>query len=158
MSEETRVHNQQIIEEQLVILEEDPANRDSLFEVAFRYQQLGEWKDAIKYYKKVIEVSPTDWAALNNMAYMYETMGDFDLAASYIKSLYESDPGNIEVMKDTVRILLLAGDSKDAQLALENFARLKMDPENPDADMAALIGGLYEQIYQWNQENGQPAN
>ena len=158
MPEELRTLHEEALEAELATLEEDPANSDALFGAAFRYQQLGDWKKAVKYYEKVLELSPADWASLNNLAYMYETMEDYDQAAFYIKKLYESDPDNTEVISDTVRILLLAGDSVSAQLALENFARVVLDSENPDTDMQIFIGELYETIYQWNQENEQVAN
>lgn len=158
MTDELRSSHEEILEESLATLEEDPENRKALFEVAFRYQQLGDWKKAVEYYEKVLEVNPTDWATLNNLAYMYETMEDYEQAATYIKKLYESDPGSMEVIKDTVRILLLDEDSMSAVSALENFARLKLDSENPDPDMQIFVSDLYEQIYQWNLQNEQSSD
>lgn len=158
MTDELRSSHEEILEESLATLEGDPENRTVLFEVAFRYQQLGDWKKAVEYYEKVLEVNATDWATLNNLAYMYETMEDYEQSAIYIKRLYESDPGNTEVIKDTVRILLLNEDSLNAVSALENFARLKLDAENPDPDMQIFISDLYEEIYQWNLQNEQTTN
>lgn len=146
-------YNQTILDEQMAILEEDPENLDALFEVAFRYQQLGDWKKAVSYYEQVLEQAENDWATLNNLAYMYETMGDYETAAGYIKKLYEADSANIEVIKDTVRILLKAGDAESAQQALENFATVTAGGENPNPDIAALVSELYSDIYNWKKEN-----
>lgn len=148
-------HQQELLDENLLILEEDSENFDALFEVAFRYQQLGDWKKAISYYEKVLKQNENDWATLNNLAYMYETVEDYDTAADYIRRLYIVDPGSIEVIKDTVRILLKAGDVVNAEEATANFEELATDPDNPNPDMDALIDQLYADIAEWRAENEQ---
>lgn len=151
-------HQQELLDENLLILEEDPENFDALFEVAFRYQQLGDWKNAVSYYEKVLEQNENDWATLNNLAYMYEKMEDYDTAAEYIKRLYMVDQGNTEVIKDSVRILLKAGDVVNAEEAVANFEELAIDAENPNSDMDVLIDQLYDDIEEWRVENGEPTN
>lgn len=157
MPEDLRELNETILNEQLGFLEEDPENLDALFEVAFRYQQLGDWRKAVEYYEKVLELAETDWASLNNLAYIYEEVGDYETAAEYIKTLYMADPGSIEVIKDTVRILLEAGDAFSAEEALQNFEKLSIDPASPNPDMQALIDKLYNDIRTWKEENGSSA-
>lgn len=153
MPQELIESHQEILDEQLVLLEEDPKNSDALFEVAYRYQQLGDWKQAVKYYEQVLEISGEDWATLNNLAYMYETMEDYETAAEYIKRLYSKDPTNVEVIKDTVRILLEAGYPENAQEALDNFASQVIDEANPSADFQALVDELQADINEWKEEN-----
>jgi len=148
-------YNQTILDEQLAILEEDPENTDALFEVAFRYQQLGSWKEAVSYYEKVLEQSENDYATLNNLAYIYEQMEDYNTSANYIKRLYAANQSDIETIKDTVRILLKSGDALNAEHAVQNFASLSLDPLNTDPDMQALVDELYQDIYDWAAEHGQ---
>lgn len=147
MPEELRTQHESILEEQLLILEEDPQNEDALFEVAFRYHQLGYWKKAVHYYEEVLNVNPENWAALNNLASIYEKVEDYDQAAEYIKTLYQLDQTSIEVIKDTVRILLKAGDPVNAEHALQNFEKLVLNPATPDPKLQELIATLYEDIY-----------
>lgn len=147
MPEELRTQHETILEEQLLILEEDPENENALFEVAFRYHQLGYWKKAVSYYEEVLKVNPENWAAINNLASIYEKVEDYEQAAEYIKTLYQIDQTNIEVIKDTVRILLKAGDPVNAEHALQNFEKLTLDPAAPDPKLQELITALYEDIH-----------
>ncbi|MEK9159891.1 MAG: hypothetical protein AAB383_04140 [Patescibacteria group bacterium] len=140
---------QEILGKNLLILEEDSENSTALFEVAFRYQQLGDWKQSVSYYEKVLEQNENDWATLNNLASMYETMEDYDKAAEYIRKLYLVDQSSIEVIKDTVRILLKAGDTVNTEEAVANFEKLVIDPANPNADMQEFIAELRADIEEW---------
>lgn len=146
MPEELVEYHQDILEQELEILKTDPENMDALFEVAFRYQQLGEWSEAIKYYERVLEISENDWATLNNLAYMYETLEDYEMASDYIRRLYVADPSNIEVVKDTVRILLKAGNTLNAREAVDNFSSLTISTDQPSQDMVDLLDSLYADI------------
>ncbi|MFA5840592.1 MAG: tetratricopeptide repeat protein [Candidatus Margulisiibacteriota bacterium] len=146
MPEELRASSEEALDESLALVQENPENVDGLFGAAFYYQQLGEWKEAVRYYEKVLVLSPTNWATLNNLAYMYETMEDYQKAAEYIKTLYQSDPTGIEAIRDTVRILVKAGDPDNALKALENFSTNVIDPTNPDKDLQDLVSSLYEEI------------
>ncbi len=153
MPAELRELNETILNEQLGFLDEDPENLDALFEVAFRYQQLGDWGKAVKYYEKVLELVDTDFATLNNLAYIYEEMEDYETSAEYIKLLYEANQSNIEVIKDAVRILLKSGDTLNARHALDNFAAKMLSGETPDPLTQALVDELSEDISTWESEN-----
>ncbi len=146
MSADLIEHNQEILDAQLAILETAPEDGDALFEVALRYQELGNWKKAVEYYEKVLTQDEYNFPALNNMAYMYEKMEDYATAAEYIKKLYSVNQANVEVIRDTVRILLEADDAVHAQEALDNFEKLSLDPSTPDAGMQALIEELQGDI------------
>lgn len=148
-------YNQTILDEQRAILEEDPENVDALFEVAYRYQELGAWKEAVNYYEKVLEQSENDYATLNNLAYIYETMEGYETAADYIKRLYAANQSDTGVIKDTVRILLKNEDALNAEHAVDNFVKLSIDPLSPNPDMQALVDDLYTDIYDWAAEHGQ---
>lgn len=155
MPDELRASHQEQLESALETLSGDSQNVKALFEAAFQYHQLGDYKKAVKYYEKVLEVNSTDWATLNNLAAIYEEMEDYENAAKYIMQLYPLDETNIEVINDTVRILLEAGDDLNAQNALENFSKKMIDPSQPDADIQKLVSDLYQDIMSWREENGQ---
>jgi tetratricopeptide (TPR) repeat protein len=144
LPQELKQKAENLISENLEILKENPKEIGALLEVAINYEKLGSYKDAVKYYEKVIELSPFNYPALNNISYVYEQVEKYDLAAKYIKKLYEENPTNPEVMRDTVRILLEAGEPDNAQLALENFAKLYR--EAGDTSEQATISDLFESI------------
>lgn len=141
ISPEQRAYEEKIISDQMTILKEDPNNADALFQLGFEYQFLGEYKKAVSYYEKVLEIDANHLPALNNLADIYEQVEDYDKAAEYIKRLYPLMPDNSEAIKDTVRILLLAGDDFHAEEALVNFA--KLTKEN---GTTKLISSLKQQI------------
>lgn len=146
-----QIHNQKISESK-EILKKDSENSEALFELGFRYQQLGDFKKAEKYYLKVLSLGPNNFQALNNIVDIYETVNKIEDAAKYVKKLYETMPDLPEAIKDTVRILLKADDPESAELALENFATLKANDSDPQ--MQILISDLYNQIFKYRQEHG----
>lgn len=147
MPEELRASHQETLQEHLEILKEDEKNTDSLLEVAFRYDQLGDFKKAEKYYKKILEIDAFHFPALNNLANIYEKVEEYDLAAEQIKTLYENYPTNIEVLRDAIRMLLKADEPEDAKSALDNYvAQVKNADET-------LINDLNDQINTYLQEH-----
>lgn len=143
---EQRAYEEKIITEQQAILEKDPTNIKAMFEVAFEYQFLGDYKKAVEYYEKVLENDKNHIVALNNLADIYEQLQEYELAADYIKKLYPLMPDSTEAIRDTVRILLLAGDDFHAQEALDNFAKVKRKSDKPDPETTKLISSLKQQI------------
>lgn len=142
---EQKAHEQQIISDQMIILETDPTNIDALFQIGFEYQFLGDYEKAVDYYEKVLETDAKHIPALNNLADIYEQVEEYDKAAQYIKLLYPLMPDNSETIKDTVRILLLAGDDFHAEEALTNFAKLTKENET-NKSHTKLISSLKQQI------------
>lgn len=154
ISPEQMAHEEQIISDQIEVLEKDPANIDALFQLAFEYQFLGDYEKAVSYYKKVLEIDANHIPALNNTADIYEQVEEYDKAAEYIKKLYPLMPDSAEAIKDTVRILLLAGDDFHAQEALDNFAKEKRKDGQPDQATTNLISSLKQQIEDYQQSAG----
>lgn len=144
MPQELKQKAENAISENLDILKETPEELGALLEVAVNYEQIGNYKEAVNYYEKLIELSPFHYVALNNIAAVYETVEEYDLAAKYIKTLYEQNPSNPEVMRDTVRILLEADEPDDAQVALENYAKLYREAGNTSEQ--STISELYKSI------------
>ncbi|MFA4917464.1 MAG: tetratricopeptide repeat protein [Syntrophales bacterium] len=151
MPQELKQKAENAISENLEILEENPEELGALLEVAVNYEQIGNYKEAVNYYEKLIELSPFHYVALNNIAAVYEIVEEYDLAAKYIKTLYEQNQTNTEVTRDTVRILLEADEPDDAQAALENYA--KLFKEAGDASEQATISELYESIHAYREQN-----
>lgn len=151
MPQELKQKAENAISANLDILKETPEELGALLEVAVNYEQLGNYKEAVNYYEKLIELSPFHYVALNNIASVYEKVEEYDSAAKYIKTLYEQNPTNPEVMKDTVRMLLEADEPDDARAALENYAKLYR--EAGDSSEQATISELFESISKYRGQN-----
>lgn len=125
MPKELKEQHERVLKENLDKFEESK-DFDSVvvLEIAFRYQQLGDFKNAIKYYEKLLDYDPKHWVALNNLADIYEQVEEYRSAAEYIKRLYSERQNSIEVIQDTVRILIEAGDVGNAEHAIDNFEKL----------------------------------
>lgn len=153
MPEEMKQQLEQTIEENTAKLSEDVGDIDAQFNLAFAYQELGDYRNAIDAYYAVLVMNPNYATVHNNMATIYETMEDYDLAAESIKKCYELKQDNAEVIKDTVRILLKAGDPDNAQHALENYTKLAQEAGSI-GESQAMISELYTSISNYRQENG----
>lgn len=141
---------QKNISEQKKILAENPEDVDAQHSLGFYYQQIGENDEAIEAYEKVLASNENHFAALNNLADIYEEAEEYDKAAIYIKRLYEKYPDSIEVIKDTVRILLKADEPDNALTALENFTKIK---GNADAGINQVVSDLFESIRSYQPKN-----
>lgn len=151
VSQEFIEENEAILEEYLALLKESPYDFNYTFEVAYRYNQLGQGKQAVKYYEKALEIDPTHRPTLNNLAAIHEEVGNYETASEYMVELYNLDPGNAEAVSDTVRILLKADYHEEAQAALEGYATLVGD--SADTETTLFISGLFEQILEYRKEN-----
>jgi tetratricopeptide (TPR) repeat protein len=89
------------------------------FETAFRYMNLGQYDNAIKYYEIVLGYNPDHPQSLNNLASMYE---DMEKALTYEQKLYNKNATIAEVVSDTIRLLARNKQFADAQGVLDAFA------------------------------------
>ncbi len=142
-----------ILERNLAILEEEPTTMSAIQEVAFRYQSLGEFNKAVVYYEQLLELNVAHFVALNNLANIYEMAEEYETAAEYLRSLYQVDQDNHNVLKDVVRVHLKIDDVENAQLAVDNYAKLTMDAANPDPEEEARIQSLNDQINEYTESN-----
>ena len=149
LSEEQQQKYQDLIAEQKEILKETPKSTKALFNIAYSHQLLGNYNDAIKTYDGVLKIDPKHFPSLNNAADIYERAGKYDKSAKYIKTLYENNPDNSAVLKDTIRILLLADEPNNAQDALDNFISITRGTAKEES--TGFISNLYESIR--NHEN-----
>lgn len=93
------------------------------FETGFRYMNLGDYDNAIKYYEIVLKYNSIHFQTLNNLAVIYEEMGDIEKALKYEQQLYNKNATNIEVVRDTIDLLVKHKQFVDAQGVLDTFAK-----------------------------------
>jgi Flp pilus assembly protein TadD len=138
MPDDLKAFHEEQIELHQDVLDEDPTNKTSLFEIAYRYEQLGDYNKAISYYGEVLALDSDHQPALNNLAGIYEDMEEYTMAAQYIKELYLEKSASPEVIKDTVRILLLADEPENAYDAIVNFREETAEDEGSQ-ELADLL-------------------
>lgn len=140
-------HQFEIIDEFEQKLEENPEDSDALFEIAYRYQQLEDYRTAIKYYEKTLKVNPNNLTVYNNLANIYETVKEYDLAAENIMVYYQNNQVSIGALKDAVRILLKADDPENANIALDTYADQTRD--DASSERTQLLSDLKTLIYDY---------
>ncbi len=144
MSPEQIEKEQNLLDEFKGKLDTAENNADKItysFEIAFRYQTLGDYDNAIKYYEEVLELDGQDKRSLNNLAVMYEEMDDIPKALEYEQKLYNIDPINTEAVEDTIRLLVKNKQFSDAEGVVMQFANSSKGEEN-----AEFIGGQFAYI------------
>ena len=104
-------------------LDKDPENFTLQFEKAFQLQALKRYTEAVKEYEKALEMAPDDFATLNNLAAIYEEVGEIEKALTYEQQLYNKNTTNIEVLRDTIRLLVKNKQFSDAYGVLDTFAK-----------------------------------
>lgn len=144
---------EEILDRNLEILKEEPNTTAAIQEVAFRYQLLGQYNNAVEYYEQLLEFNVTSFVALNNLADIYEKAEEYNTAAEYIRRLYQENQENYAILKDVVRIHLKADDIENTQVAIDNYAKLSLDAENPNPEEEARIQSLNDQVNEHLENN-----
>ena len=86
---------------------------------------------------------------------MYERAEEYELASEYVKRLFEANPDVIEVIKDTVRILLKNGEDINAERALDEFASRFVTEDGYVEGIESLVEKLNADIEEWRLESEQ---
>lgn len=89
-----------------------PDDQLSQFRLGGRYTELGQTKDAVKIYEKMLAKSPNSAAILNNLAWVLRDQ-DADTARDYAQRALELKPDSHEV-KSTLAVLLKNRDNTRA--------------------------------------------
>jgi tetratricopeptide (TPR) repeat protein len=121
-----------------------------LQEIAIKYERLGQYDNAIKYYEQILEKEPQNFLVLNNLAFIYEQVEELELAEFYISKLYLNNKDDRGVIGDTIRILVKNKKFEDAQLVLNEYAR-----DFQDTTTLAFISSQFEYIQRMRKANEQ---
>jgi len=148
MPAEWKANNEKILNEFISKYENPKDNNEKItatFEIGFRYMNLGRHDKAIPYYEEVLESNPLDFATLNNLARIYEEAEEIQTALEYQQKLYNNNSTNMQVIAETIRLLLKNNQTNDAQGVLETFARTEKGKEASNlqfvSDQFELIQG-----------------
>lgn len=124
MTPEQIEQEQQKLDEALQKYDEakdDISKIDATASVGFRYMNLGDYDNAIKFYKEVVKLDYANFPALNNLAVMYEEIGEIDKAIEYQGELYNYYTDNAEVNSDFIRLLVANKQFEEAGRVVEAY-------------------------------------
>jgi tetratricopeptide (TPR) repeat protein len=102
----------------------DPARVIADYESGYRQMKAGEYKTAIKAFKRVLDANPEHTMALNNMAYSYRKLGDYKRAISLYQKALAIDPNLPEAHEYIGEAFVALGKIDDAKRHLAILEQL----------------------------------
>lgn len=72
----------------------DPTSTESMFELAYRLDLVGEEDEALALYERVTERPPANINALINLSVMYEDRGDYSRSERCLRQVLETKPNH----------------------------------------------------------------
>ncbi len=146
MPDELRLQHQERLQNSLSqheTAEDDQMKIEAAAEVAIQYMNLGNYAEAIDYYKEVLEHDEIYYVALNNIAYMYEEVGEKEKALEYELKLYENNKTDFEVTRDTIRLLVTNHKYNEA---IEVLTAFSVYDKETGPNYTQVIGDQFEYI------------
>lgn len=142
------------IESLQLSLKEDPNFVIALDDIAVCYRQLGDFDNAIMYYKKSLDIFPEGDLALMNIGVVYSLKSDFKTSISYYEKLIKYQPNNAEGYFGAGKNYLLLNDDEKA---LDNIfiAHIIYSNEKSEylKDSEQFLGTLYQKMKSENKED-----
>jgi len=84
------------IAELTTIVQQDPNNKDALFELGERYFEAGEWQTSIDWLTRLIEVDPSNLFAMTDIGTANFNLGQTDVAKITWLRVLELDPNYVQ--------------------------------------------------------------
>ena len=122
-------------------LEDDPANVNARFNLAYARQATGNTAIAIQHYQVIAEQQPDLMPARQNLATLLMQAGRFADAAHHYEAIAEAQPQNLQALQLAASAHSQAGDAELARAAFQRV--LEMDGTSLDATLG-LAGALAE--------------
>ena len=97
------------------------------YDDGYRQLKAGEYKDAIKAFKRVVKADPKHAMAYTNMAYSYRKLGKYDTAITLYSRALEIDPKLAEAHEYMGEAQLALGNLEEAKKHLAILEQL--DPK-----------------------------
>ncbi len=109
-------------------LEDKDTEHELLEKVAYSYQCLGKFEDALDYYKRAeIVTKPRTWL-YNKIAFCYRRLGKFDLAIKYYEESEKIDAENLYIQTSLGQANM---EKEDYETALQYFFKVEyLAPDN----------------------------
>jgi tetratricopeptide (TPR) repeat protein len=107
-------------------LELDPKNEDAMRNLAYTYEQVGSYSDAIYYYEETLKLNPNMPHVLIAIGRCYIVLGQVPKSILYYKRAIEADPQNAEAYDRLGGAYAAIGEFDQARIALDQA--IELDP------------------------------
>ena len=115
----------------------DPKQAASDYDTGYKHLKAGDYKAAIKAFKRVVKANPNHAMAYNNMAYSYRKLGKFDDAIPLYEKALAIDPNLAEAHEYMGEALIAVGRIDDAKKHLAILE--KLDPKLAEELRAEIL-------------------
>ena len=105
--------------------------KNHILDIALRFNQAGNYKQAENFFKDYLGFKPNDVRALTALASCYETLRQYREALNYYKKALQKDNENLVLSSAIERINSFLDDT-------ENFSRVSLDSEVLSEEMESL--------------------
>ncbi|KAJ6230457.1 tetratricopeptide repeat protein [Anaeramoeba flamelloides] len=109
----------------------DPKNGESLFHLAFAFEEQGQFEDALKSNQKCLLVMPQNGEAHNNLAFLLQVRGDLENAEKHLRLALSIVPSYAEANNNMGTVLGLLGNHAEA---VKHYRKaIKISPDYREA-------------------------
>lgn len=131
-------------------LKKNPKDAESLYMLGAICGQKGNFRQAIKYFRKTLDLYPGNFIALCGLGKAQKEAGDFHDAESSFTRASEIQPNNLDVLLELAGVLLHLGKLDDAENLLNKV--LTLSPDNTEAMHG--LGEIYQSRRQYDMAIG----
>ena len=127
-------------------IEQTNGDCNALKELAIQASEIGEYREAVKVWRKVIAVQPNDAVAYMNMGFAFLMMKRYDQAMEFSKVAMRIDPELREAALNYSAAEMIAGDVCKAIAVLEGILEKNVDypPAMGRLAAACIVSGQKE--------------
>ncbi len=111
----------------LAAIQKDPSDMDAHLQMGIILAKLGDRKEAMKYFDKVISIEPKNAAALNNRGNLLMIDDKYQDATKAYQAAAKASPDDAQVWINLARAYKRVGDTKNAKTAF--IKAQKLDPK-----------------------------
>lgn len=139
--------NQARANELTALLEQDPENKEALFELGEMNFQAGRYEDMIPSFTKLVELDPANTHALTDLGTAHYNLGQPAMAKTWWEKVLAVDPNDVQAHYN-LGFMFANAEPRDIAAAVREWDEvLRLDPESQLAQTARVhIDGLKAQL------------
>jgi len=141
---------------------QDPANADTLYNLATTYHQHGQTKEAEQYYRQALQRNSNHAECRHNYYLLLVSEGRTNEAVADAEGWVKTSPQSADALTQLGWLTRLQGDQPAAQKYLQQALTIKPDQKDALLEMGKLYqdfqmydraGGLYRRVLQQYPDN-----